>query len=626
MMKFEPKAIHDEMNSSTFDEFGRMQANLGIEAMPPSPATQNVTLYPYVNPQTELIDGTNLPFADTKVRPISDMKDGSQIWRITHNGVDTHPIHFHLYDVQVLNRVTWDNIVIPTEPSELGWKDTVRISPLEDTIVALRPIIPKLPWEIPNSVRTLSPMMPAGPIAGQWTPFNNINGQGQPAAAIENRLINFGWEYIYHCHILSHEEMDMMRPVSLAMPPLKADTLSSSITGNGNSRRIRISWNDNSITETSFVLQRTANGTTWTDVGTSPSPLNQANTHGTRALTDATSNANTPYEYRVAALNTVGYGAEFPSMTVQSVSLLLGVNMPQLPAAPTSLTATVQSGPKVLLTWQDNATTETGFIIERATGAGAFSQLATAPARSNTGPASYTDTTTAAGTKRSYRVTAVNLTGPSAAPSNVATVVIPALPGQPVFTKATVALTGGNNERITATWSAATGAAGYTLQWSASSAFTNVSGSSTLAANVTSATTSSLSRRTWYLRVLATNTAGSTASPIATVPLTAPPVLGVAARSANTVTMNLAQPGFIAAASVGSVASSHTSRVKGVRIQWTRSRTFKHPTGARTVGPRVHKVTVRHLKAHTWYSFRARILTKDGHSAWSKTVRVRTKK
>ena len=60
-VKMEPKAIHDEMNSTTFDEFGRMQANLGIEAQPPTPGLQNVTLYPFVNPQTELIDGTNLP-------------------------------------------------------------------------------------------------------------------------------------------------------------------------------------------------------------------------------------------------------------------------------------------------------------------------------------------------------------------------------------------------------------------------------------------------------------------------------------------------------------------------------------------------------------------------------------
>ena len=49
------------MNSTTFDDYGRMQATLGIEAQPPSPGLQNVTLYPYVNPGTELIDATNLP-------------------------------------------------------------------------------------------------------------------------------------------------------------------------------------------------------------------------------------------------------------------------------------------------------------------------------------------------------------------------------------------------------------------------------------------------------------------------------------------------------------------------------------------------------------------------------------
>ena len=67
------------MNSTTFDEFGRMQANLGIEAQPPTPGVQNVTLYPYVNPQTELIDATNLPKNDvlydaTTGLPVSDVK------------------------------------------------------------------------------------------------------------------------------------------------------------------------------------------------------------------------------------------------------------------------------------------------------------------------------------------------------------------------------------------------------------------------------------------------------------------------------------------------------------------------------------------------------------------------
>ena len=145
----QPKGIHDEMNSANFDEFGRMQANLGVEAQPPTPGLQNVTLYPYTNPATELINGTNLPqpviydangqpIGDVQVAPISSANDGTQLWRVTHNGVDTHPIHFHLFDVQLLNRVTWDNIIIPPDANELGWKDTVRVAPLEDTIVALR--------------------------------------------------------------------------------------------------------------------------------------------------------------------------------------------------------------------------------------------------------------------------------------------------------------------------------------------------------------------------------------------------------------------------------------------------------------------------------------------------------
>ena len=120
----------------------------------------------------------------------------------------SHPIHFHLYDVQILNRVTWDNIVVPPDKEELGWKDTVRMAPLEDTIVALRPIVPELPWEVPNAIRNLNPMDPAG----STDLFNSMDPQGNPTAPITNQLVNHGWGYVWHCHILSHEEMDMMRP------------------------------------------------------------------------------------------------------------------------------------------------------------------------------------------------------------------------------------------------------------------------------------------------------------------------------------------------------------------------------------------------------------------------------
>ena len=47
---------------------------------------------------------------------------------------------------------------MPPEPNELGWKDTVRISPLEDTIVALRPIVPTMPFAIPTASAPLNPI------------------------------------------------------------------------------------------------------------------------------------------------------------------------------------------------------------------------------------------------------------------------------------------------------------------------------------------------------------------------------------------------------------------------------------------------------------------------------------
>ena len=222
---FEPKGLHDEMNSATFDEYGRMTANLGVEAPGATPLTQNIILYPYSNPPTEILDSSGMP-SSLQVTQITTATDGTQIWKITHNGVDTHPIHFHLYDVQVLNRVTWDNIIIPPDPNELGWKETVRVSPLEDTIVALRPIAPSLPWAIPDSYRPLNPAMPIGArgdingaLNGQEAGFNNTDTLGNPMTTpIVNTIQNFDWEYVFHCHMLSHEEMDMMRPVTVYVP------------------------------------------------------------------------------------------------------------------------------------------------------------------------------------------------------------------------------------------------------------------------------------------------------------------------------------------------------------------------------------------------------------------------
>ena len=151
----------------------------------------------------------------TSMTPMSPVSgDGTQIWKITHNGVDTHAIHFHLFNVQLINRVGWDGAIRPPDPNELGWKETVRMNPLEDAIVALRPIAPTLPFEVPNSIRPMDVTKPLGSTMG----FSGMDPNGNPVTVI-NQMVNFGWEYVWHCHLLGHEENDMMRPMILAVAP-----------------------------------------------------------------------------------------------------------------------------------------------------------------------------------------------------------------------------------------------------------------------------------------------------------------------------------------------------------------------------------------------------------------------
>ena len=96
-----------------------------------------------------------------------------------------------------------------------------------------------------------------------------------------------------------------------------------------------------------------------------------------------------------------------------------------IPAAPSSLTASAPSPTQVSLNWLDNSTNETGFLVERKTGAGTYAILTTVGA----GVTSFTDAAAAAGTQYTYRVAATGTAGNSAF-SNEATVTTPAANGQ----------------------------------------------------------------------------------------------------------------------------------------------------------------------------------------------------
>jgi spore coat protein A, manganese oxidase len=99
-----------------------------------------------------------------------------EIWELINLTEDSHPIHLHLVQFQILDRQLFDvshyqktkelrllGSVLSVPPSEAGWKDTVRAEPGQVTRIIV--------------------------------PFEGFAGR-----------------YVWHCHILEHEDNDMMRP------------------------------------------------------------------------------------------------------------------------------------------------------------------------------------------------------------------------------------------------------------------------------------------------------------------------------------------------------------------------------------------------------------------------------
>ena len=638
----EPKAIHDEMNSTTFDQYGRMTANLGIETTPPTPGLTNFNPMPYVYPSNAIINATNLPLGDINVTPISSGDDGTQIWRITHNGVDTHPIHWHLYDVQLLNRVTWDNIIIPPDPNELGWKDVLRISPLEDTIIALRPIIPTLPFELPNSIRPLSPMDPlfdgVDPLNPQIGDHGVLasatladllaigippsNGQAEPVDIV-NHMVNFGWEYVFHCHILSHEEMDMMQPVSVAYPPLAPSGLTFTDNGDGTAT---LSWNDNSIAETAYVIQVSTDGANWIDVARHDVPL-APGPNSTGPMSYVLPTWAMGDQYRVVAENTVGDtfdyanpninelgtiaapGTGFPHITVTSNSEVVIVGEPA-PAAPTGLTATLDTAlSQVDLVWTDNATTETNYIVERSDNGGAFAAIATLPVDSM----SYADTAVASGNHYEYQVAAVNAGGSSY--SNIVPVDwTGAVPADPSGLAATVL----SATQVQLDWTDnALNETNYVVERS-----DNGGASFTVIANdlpadtVTFVDGTVVAGNNYIYQVAATNAAGQSgysnqASASVTLP-PAPETLTATNISRTGFTFNWAYP---------------FTQPDGFEIQVSTNSNFTAIVQSfPDVGADLTSQSISGLSRNTRYYIRIRAINAVGVGPWSQTLQVRTSK
>jgi spore coat protein A len=124
------------------------------------------------NTMVMLLNGTRWSMPITEYPVINTV----EIWNLINETDDAHPIHLHLVRFQILDRRRFNVFLyntsktlrfigpaIPPEPSEAGWKDTVRTNPGMVTRIIMR--------------------------------FEGYTGR-----------------YVWHCHLLEHEDNEMMRP------------------------------------------------------------------------------------------------------------------------------------------------------------------------------------------------------------------------------------------------------------------------------------------------------------------------------------------------------------------------------------------------------------------------------
>jgi hypothetical protein len=522
-LPLEMKAMHDEMGGVYDTLFGRMSGMLGLS----NPLSPVHVLIPYslASPPTDIVKGS------VEGTPIGVMPDGTQIWRIFHNGVDTHTIHTHLFHTQLINRVDQSGQVtggtLPVDPIELGWKDTFRVNPLEVTYLAMRPTVPTpahLPFEAPDSWRLIDPTLPEGATLIPPPPAGWFDPEGVQITEILNHYVNFGWEYVWHCHILSHEEMDMMHSLVFAVPPRPPTITGATVTGPANNPTVNLNWTDNSLKEAGFTVQRASDANFTTGL----TPFNVGPNIVT--FSDTTVVNNTAYWYRVFAIGTpVGdtdaYPGSlgFPTMAADSVSNALAVTVGQpataVPADPTNLTTLVQAGPRVRVRWRDNATTpnpETGFVVERCTVVAPaitcsnFATIATPGPNGGTGLVTYFDTTVTPGNTYFYQVWAVNAIERSANPTNATSATVPAIPAAPTNFRISVVNIPGPNYSATLTWQAVTNPTNFTIQRALNSTFTRGLNTATVSGAARSLTQTISRNTTYYYRIRANdNISGS---------------------------------------------------------------------------------------------------------------------
>jgi concanavalin A-like lectin/glucanase superfamily protein/fibronectin type III domain protein len=250
--------------------------------------------------------------------------------------------------------------------------------------------------------------------------------------------------------------------------------------------RMDLRWTDNSNNETGFVVERdTSNG--FSTAITIDLPAN------TTTYVDTGLPTGRKFFYRVRARN---------ATDTSGWSNVASATTPDPVDPPSQLAAVAASPIKVDLTWLDNSTNETDFVLERATSTSfASPTVVTLPA--NTG--AYSDTTVAASTTYHYRVRAKNASDTSAN-SNTATVTTPAPPPPPIAAPSGLTATAASQTQIDLRWTDnSTNETGFVVERDTTAAFGSPVALTAPAGATTLADTGLAPGTTYHYRVRARN-------------------------------------------------------------------------------------------------------------------------
>lgn len=159
-----------------------------LPAAPPlNPATA-VRVRDLVLTETESDDGNpvvgliNTHWEDPVTE--SPRAGSTEIWRIINTTEDAHPIHVHLVQFQILDRQAFDPDQYPARLVFTG----PRVPPPSNEFHAAKDTVQAFPGQVTRIISRFD--LPRGTFVKPGT-----------------RL-----RYVYHCHILEHEDNDMMRP------------------------------------------------------------------------------------------------------------------------------------------------------------------------------------------------------------------------------------------------------------------------------------------------------------------------------------------------------------------------------------------------------------------------------